>query len=75
MTPSAHRLIRWGLTERQAQALASYVAVNASTEDSVVEDAVIRALCRIKESVSGHVEVELICGQRRDKVCDTLRLR
>jgi hypothetical protein len=70
LTVTAHRLIRWGMSEGQAHLLAKHMILTANTTDSLVEDAVIRVLCKIKESVSGRVSVEHVSGQRRDDLRD-----
>jgi hypothetical protein len=71
MNETFHRLVRYGLTEGQATALARIVTLPRNASDAVVEIAVIAALVSVKQAVDGDAEVEYLGGQRRD----TLRQR
>jgi hypothetical protein len=70
MSETAQRLIEWGCTEGQSQALANIVRLTRSTTDTDVEAAVIGALVSAKYAVDGVPEIEYVSGIRRD----TLRL-
>jgi hypothetical protein len=70
LTATAHRLIRYGCTEREAHTLARVVTLDSDATDQTVEAAVIGALVAAKEAVHGLSEVEYLGGLRRD----TLRL-
>jgi len=65
-----HRLIRWGMTEREATALARHTSLTAQSSDDECMEAVCMTLVRAKVAVDGVAEIEYISGQRRD----TLRL-
>jgi hypothetical protein len=67
---TAQRLLAYGMSEGQAYALAQHVTLAWDASDAVVEDAVLRALVRARERISGAAEIEYVTGQRRD----TLRL-
>jgi hypothetical protein len=64
------RLIAWGVTEREACALARIISVEPNATDAAVEQAVIEALVSAKQAVDGVPEIEYLGGIRRD----TLRL-
>jgi len=70
LSATAQRLVRWGMSEREAHALARVVTLDRDATDPVVEDAVIGALVTAKEAADGLPEVEYLGGIRRD----TLRL-
>jgi hypothetical protein len=70
MSETAQRLIEWGCSEGQSQALASVIRLSRSTPDSAVESAVINALVAAKSAVDDVAEIEYVGGIRRD----TLRL-
>ncbi len=65
-----HRLIRWGMTEREAVALARHLTLTHDTPDNNVMEAVCLTLVAAKQAVDGVGEIEYCGGQRRD----TLRL-
>lgn len=67
---TAQRLIRYGLSEAEAHAMARVMTLEADTSEAAVEQAVIEALVAAKESVTGAACIEYVGGQRRD----TLRL-
>jgi hypothetical protein len=66
LSTTAHRLIRYGIVEGQAYALAQTCTLSADASDDVVEDIVLRALVRAKEFASGRARVQYLGGQRRD---------
>ena len=70
LNQTAHRLIRWGMSEREASSLARLITLESDSRDAVVEQAVIEALVSAKQAIDGITEIEYLGGQRRD----TLRL-
>jgi hypothetical protein len=64
LTAVEARLVQWGLSERAAIALAHTVPENPT--EAEITTAVIDALVKAKESISGSAEVIYLCGERRD---------
>ena len=54
LSATAQRLVRWGMLEREAYALAQIINLHAETPDKTVEQAVIYALVSAKEAADGH---------------------
>ena len=67
---TAQRLVRYGLTEREAWTVSRCVRLTANTTDADCENAVILALVAASEAVNGRADVTYVSGVRRD----TLRL-
>jgi hypothetical protein len=63
---TAQRLIRWGMTEREAYMLARVVRLTADATDATCENAVILALIAASEAVRGRAEVTLVGGRHCD---------
>jgi len=68
LTDTERLLCNYCNDERQAVALAPHCSLSANATPQDIENAVMLALVRAKEAVSGHVAVELISGQRRDLI-------
>ena len=71
---TAHRLIRWGTSEREAYALAQVVNLEQDAPDAVVEQAVIEALVSVKRAVNGLADIEYVAGDAVPH-CDLKRPR
>jgi len=65
-TETAHRLIRWGMSEREAFALAQVMTLTGDASDDAVQNAVCLALVSAKQAVDGVAEIEYITGRRCD---------
>jgi hypothetical protein len=66
LSVTAHRLIRWGITEGQAHTLARVITLDTDATDSTVEDAVINALVAAKEAMDEVPQIEYVAGRRCD---------
>jgi hypothetical protein len=63
---TAQRLLRWGMTEREAYMLARCVRLTADATDTACENAVILALVAASDAVNGRADVTLVVGRRCD---------
>jgi hypothetical protein len=66
LTPTEIQLFAYTGNEREAVALAKIVLLPEHATYEQIETAVIEALVRAKENVSGKAQIEYITGQRRD---------
>jgi hypothetical protein len=66
LSPTEMRLMKWGMSEREAVALAPRMDVTPASTDAEIEQACIAVLVEVKEASSGRAQVQYLCGQRRD---------
>ena len=75
LNATAHRLIRWGMNEREALLISKFITLSPDATDAVVEDTVIRVLVAAAAAAGGDCTVELVSGERRDILPDNTQLR
>jgi hypothetical protein len=66
LTAIETRLIQWGLSEREAVALAPRMELSADATDAQITLAVTCAMVEAKEAATGRAEVLYLGGIRRD---------
>lgn len=66
LSETAQRLLKWGMTEREAYMLASVTTLAKDADDRTCERAVILALVGAKTAVDSVTEIEYVTGRRCD---------
>jgi hypothetical protein len=60
------RLVQYGMSEREAVALAPHITLTENARDAEIEHAVICAIVCTAERIHGPAKITYLCGERRD---------